>query len=90
MRQGRDPRSGGPERTVTNGGAAPARAAMSRRAMIKTMGLGTAALAVPGLVAGCSSAGGRTQIVFEETKPEVVPYFNTWSASSTRARTRSR
>ena len=48
MRRGRDRRSGGPERTVTNGGAAPARAAMSRRAMIKTMGLGTAPLAVPG------------------------------------------
>ena len=48
MRRGRDRRSGGPERTVTNGGAASARAAMSRRAMIKTMGLGTAPLAVPG------------------------------------------
>ena len=43
---------------------------------MKTVGLGTAALAVPGLVAGCSSSGGRTSIVFEETKPEVVPYFN--------------
>ena len=44
--------------------------------MMKTVGLGTAALAVPGLMAGCSSSGGRTTIVFEETKPEVVPYFN--------------
>ena len=48
MRRGRDPRSCEPERTVTNGGAVPARPAMSRRAVIKTMGLGTAALAVPG------------------------------------------
>lgn len=51
-------------------------APMSRRAMMKTVGLGAAALAVPGLAAGCSSGGGRTAIVFEETKPEVVPYFN--------------
>jgi raffinose/stachyose/melibiose transport system substrate-binding protein len=44
--------------------------------MMKTVGLGAAALAVPGLVAGCSSASGRTGIKFEETKPEVVPYFD--------------
>jgi len=53
-----------------------ARTTVSRRAMMKTVGLGAAALAAPGLVAGCSSSGGRTTIVFEETKPEVVPYFN--------------
>jgi raffinose/stachyose/melibiose transport system substrate-binding protein len=43
------------------------------------VGLGAAAVAVPGMVAGCSSSGGSgatTSIVFEETKPEVVPYFN--------------
>ncbi len=51
-------------------------APMSRRTMMKTVGLGAAALAVPGLAAGCSSGGGRTSIVFEETKPEVVSYFN--------------
>ena len=45
--------------------------------MMKTVGLGTAALAVPGLVAGCSSSSaGATKIVFEETKPEVVAYFD--------------
>ncbi|HXW44565.1 MAG TPA: carbohydrate ABC transporter substrate-binding protein, partial [Streptosporangiaceae bacterium] len=44
--------------------------------MMKTVGLGAAVLAGPGLAAGCSSAGGATTIVFEETKPEVVPYFN--------------
>jgi raffinose/stachyose/melibiose transport system substrate-binding protein len=50
---------------------------LDRRSMIKAMGLGAAAIAGPSLVAGCSSSGGgRTGIVFEETKPEVVPYFN--------------
>jgi raffinose/stachyose/melibiose transport system substrate-binding protein len=50
---------------------------LGRRTMMKTVGLGTAALAVPGLVAGCSSSsGGATKIVFEETKPEVVAYFD--------------
>jgi raffinose/stachyose/melibiose transport system substrate-binding protein len=47
--------------------------------MMKAVGLGAAAVAVPGLAAGCSSSGGggpTTSIVFEETKPEVVPYFN--------------
>jgi raffinose/stachyose/melibiose transport system substrate-binding protein len=44
--------------------------------MMKAVGLGAAAIAAPGLVAGCSSSGGATRIVFEETKPEVVPYFN--------------
>jgi raffinose/stachyose/melibiose transport system substrate-binding protein len=44
--------------------------------MLKAVGLGAAAIAGPGLVAGCSSSGGATRIVFEETKPEVVPYFN--------------
>ncbi len=63
---------------TTRGSAAMSRgsAAMSRRTMLKTAGLGAAALAVPGLAAGCSAAGARTPIVFEETKPEVVPYFN--------------
>jgi raffinose/stachyose/melibiose transport system substrate-binding protein len=49
---------------------------LSRRSMMKALGLGAAAIAGPGLVAGCSSSGGATRIVFEETKPEVVPYFN--------------
>src|SRR5579863_570405 len=50
---------------------------LTRRSMMKAMGFGAAAVAGPGLVAGCSgSGGGRTSIVFEETKPEVVPYFN--------------
>jgi raffinose/stachyose/melibiose transport system substrate-binding protein len=49
---------------------------LNRRSMMKALGLGAAAIAGPGLVAGCSSSGGATRIVFEETKPEVVPYFN--------------
>jgi raffinose/stachyose/melibiose transport system substrate-binding protein len=51
---------------------------LTRRSMMKAVGLGAAAIAGPGVVAGCSSGGtgGRTSIVFEETKPEVVPYFN--------------
>jgi raffinose/stachyose/melibiose transport system substrate-binding protein len=49
---------------------------LSRRSMMKTLGLGAAALAGAGLATGCSSSGGVTRIVFEETKPEVVPYFN--------------
>ncbi len=50
---------------------------LSRRSMMKALGFGAAALAGPGLVAGCSSSGrAATRIVFEETKPEVVPYFN--------------
>jgi raffinose/stachyose/melibiose transport system substrate-binding protein len=54
---------------------------MNRRTMLKTAGLGAAALAVPGLVGGCSSSsGGRTAIVLEETKPEVVPYFDSLCA----------
>jgi raffinose/stachyose/melibiose transport system substrate-binding protein len=45
--------------------------------MMKAAGLGAAAIAGPSLLAGCSSSGGSTtRIVFEETKPEVVPYFN--------------
>ena len=49
---------------------------LGRRTAMKALGLGAAALAAPGLIAGCSSGGSRTSIVFEETKPEVVPYFN--------------
>ena len=50
---------------------------LNRRSMLKAVGLGAAVVAGPGLVAGCSSSGGATtNIVFEETKPEVVPYFN--------------
>ena len=58
--------------------------------MMKTVGLGTAALAAPGLVAGCSAAGGRTSIVFEETKPEVIPYFNKLVANFKQLVVRSR
>src|SRR3984885_14824657 len=77
MRRVSNARPGRSKQTATQSAAGtPAAAGMSRRTMMKTVGLGTAALAVPGLVAGCSSAGGRTRVVFEETKPEVVPYFN--------------
>jgi raffinose/stachyose/melibiose transport system substrate-binding protein len=45
--------------------------------MMKALGLGgAAAVAGPVLVAGCSSSSGRTSIVLEETKPEVIPYFD--------------
>ena len=45
--------------------------------MIRGLGAGAAVLAVPGVVAGCSSSpGGRTRIRLEETKPEVIPYFD--------------
>jgi raffinose/stachyose/melibiose transport system substrate-binding protein len=55
---------------------------LNRRSMMKAMGFGAAALAGPSLLAACSSSGGggRTAIVFEETKPEVVPYFNNLTA----------
>src|SRR3984885_2590484 len=49
---------------------------LNRRSMMKALGLGAAAIAGPGLVAGCASSGGATRIVLEETKPEVVPYFD--------------
>jgi len=80
-RRGKSARSGGQRPVPTHGtvtGTPPAQASamMSRRTMMKTAGLGAAALAVPGLAAGCSSSGGTTGIIFEETKPEVVPYFN--------------
>ena len=77
MRRMSNTRSGRPGQTATQSVAGNPASGMSRRTMMKSVGLGTAALAVPGLVAGCSSAsGGATKIVFEETKPEVVPYFN--------------
>src|SRR5580704_12589785 len=77
MRRVSNARSGRPKETAARSAAGTlASAGMSRRTMMKTVGLGAAALAVPGLAAGCSSSGGRTRIVFEETKPEVVPYFN--------------
>jgi raffinose/stachyose/melibiose transport system substrate-binding protein len=71
QRRTSNPRTGRNYRT-----AAPAGPVLSRRSMMKALGLGAAAIAGPGLVAGCSSSGGVTRIVFEETKPEVVPYFN--------------
>ncbi len=77
MRRASNTRSGRPKQTATQSVAGNPASGMSPRAKMKTDGLGTAALAVPGLVAGCSSSsGGATKIVFEETKPEVVPYFN--------------
>jgi len=82
LRSGRNHRTaaptapGGPlvsEPSEASGGTGPV---LNRRSMMKALGLGAAALAGPGLLAGCSSSGGATRIVFEETKPEVVPYFN--------------
>ena len=43
--------------------------------MRAAIGVGAAAVA-GGSLAGCGSANAATAIVFEETKPEVVPYFN--------------
>jgi raffinose/stachyose/melibiose transport system substrate-binding protein len=59
-------------------GSPPGGPVLARRSLLKALGAGTAALAVPALSAGCgtSNASSRTSIVFEETKPEVVPYFN--------------
>jgi raffinose/stachyose/melibiose transport system substrate-binding protein len=78
MQRDNDPRS------VRNRQAAahtsPAGPMLNRRSMMKALGLGAAAIAGPGLVAGCSSSGGATRIVFEETKPEVVPYFTALAA----------
>ncbi len=93
MQRDNDPRSGRNHRTAAHAspggvpgvsefpepsGALGGRPVLSRRSMMKAVGLGAAAIAGPGLVAGCSSSssGGRTSIVFEETKPEVVAYFN--------------
>ena len=67
MQQG----NGRNHRTAHSGGPV-----LNRRSMMKALGLGAAAIAGPGLVAGCSSSGGATRIVLEETKPEVVPYFD--------------
>jgi raffinose/stachyose/melibiose transport system substrate-binding protein len=60
-------------RPARNGGPV-----LDRRSMMKTLGIGAAALAGPGVLAACASAGAATttSIIFEETKPEVVPYFN--------------
>src|SRR5580693_9081812 len=92
MQRDTDPRSGRNHRTAAHSspGGSPGVSessgitgefgggpVLNRRSMMKAVGLGAAALAVPSLVAGCSSSsGGATRIVFEETKPEVVPYFN--------------
>src|ERR1700744_3635992 len=63
------------------GGSADSAGLMNRRTMLKTAGLGAAALAIPGLVAGCSSSSGRrTAILLQETKPEVVLYFDSLCA----------
>jgi raffinose/stachyose/melibiose transport system substrate-binding protein len=76
MRRGMNMRSGRQKRPAP-AAAASASATMSRRTMIRGLGAGAAVLAVPGIVAGCSSSsGGRTRIRLEETKPEVIPYFN--------------
>jgi raffinose/stachyose/melibiose transport system substrate-binding protein len=88
MQRDNDPRSGRNHRTAAPtapvgpgvpepSGVSGGGPVLSRRSMMKAVGLGAAAIAGPGLVAGCSSSGGSTtKIVFEETKPEVVPYFN--------------
>src|ERR1700745_2469812 len=76
LRSGRNNWAGAPKVSAAPGGLGDG-PVLSRRSMMKAVGLGAAAVAVPGLAAGCSSSGGSTtSIVFEETKPEVVPYFN--------------
>src|ERR1700689_2519195 len=75
MQRDNDPRSVRYRQAAAH--PSPAGPMLNRRSMMKALGLGAAAIAGPGLVAGCSSSGGAaTRIVFEETKPEVVPYFN--------------
>ena len=81
MQQGKDLRAGRNHRTAAGkaSGVLGEGPVLGRRSMMKALGLGAAGIAVPGLVAGCSSSGSggsATRIVFEETKPEVVPYFN--------------
>ena len=83
MQRDTNPRSGRSHRAAAPAApgfpATPAGPVLNRRSMMKALGLGAAAIAGPGLVAGCTAAGastGATRIVFEETKPEVVPYFN--------------
>ncbi len=61
--------------------------ALGRRSLLQAFGaLGATAAAGP-LLAACSSAeaAGRTSIRFEETKPEVVPYFDTVVAQFNRS-----
>jgi raffinose/stachyose/melibiose transport system substrate-binding protein len=78
VRQDNNPPGAGPGRARTSQtGGWTGGPVLGRRSLIKALGLGSAAVAIPGLTAGCSSSGGRVSIVFEETKPEVVPYFNT-------------
>jgi len=74
MQQDNDPRSVRYRRAAPH--PSPAGPMLNRRSMMKALGLGAAAIAGPGLVAGCSSSGGATRIVLEETKPEVVAYFD--------------
>ena len=49
---------------------------VNRRTLMKTVGWGVAATAVPALLSGCSSGSSRTAIRLEETKFEVIPYFD--------------
>jgi raffinose/stachyose/melibiose transport system substrate-binding protein len=79
MRQDRNAQPGDAGQVATAlSGSAPGGPVLGRRSLLKALGISSAALAVPGLAAGCgtSSASSRVSIVFEETKPEVVPYFN--------------
>jgi raffinose/stachyose/melibiose transport system substrate-binding protein len=73
--------------SIDPGADPPPRLVLGRRALMKGLGLGAAAVAIPGLAAACSaaSASSHTAIRFEETKPEVVPYFNTLVATFNRA-----
>ena len=59
---------------------------LNRRSLIKGLGLGAAGLAVPGVIAGCGTANASTtSIRFEETKPEVIPYFDNLVAAFNKA-----
>ena len=82
MQQDNDPRSGPDRQAAARDTSAGSRfqaggPLLTRRSMMKALGLGgAAAVAGPVLVTGCSSSSGRTSIVLEETKPEVIPYFD--------------
>ena len=60
--------------------------AMSRRSLLKTAAVGAFATIVP--LSACSSDNGRTQLRFEETKPEVVTYFDQLVADFNKSQSR--
>jgi raffinose/stachyose/melibiose transport system substrate-binding protein len=52
----------------------PLKTAIRRRTLFKTAALGATASLLP--LSGCGRGGGATNIRFESTKPETIPYFD--------------